>query len=442
MASTGHSEFPASSAYRLLACPGSFDLGKRVGPTGRRSTKYSAEGTLAHSVAESAILAGLDPDHVLGRTFTIDGFTFTPDQDFVDFVSVYSTYVQGLRALGYHVALETRVSPMAWWVGKSDLGLLLFGTADCIAYHPQLKRLAIVDLKFGYGLVEVGDNPQLLYYAAGALDPAVLQALAARFKIKGALDVDQVDTVIIQPRAPHPDGVVRRHEYTPDFVRTWAATTLYEGVEKAVNDNGKTFAAGHHCKFCPALAHCDAHDRFQSTLARDAFAALPLHNLPMTAPGVPAPLVGLPDVHISSAKLADLLDRLAILGPYKNALEQLAEDRLKAGEDVPGYKIVGRRARRAWNDDEQAILAELVRHGVDPDKLLVTELKSPAQVEKSVGAKLYRDVVKGHVMQQSSGVNLVPDNDPRARLAGGRTALEAFGFTKPANDTDKKEDAA
>ena len=68
-----HSEFPASSAKRLIACPGSFRLSKQQPPGVRRSSIYSAEGTAAHEICEE-MLAGTFTRSSDGSIRNVDGF--------------------------------------------------------------------------------------------------------------------------------------------------------------------------------------------------------------------------------------------------------------------------------------------------------------------------------------------------------------------------------
>lgn len=440
MASTGHSAFPASSAYRLLACPGSYALGQAVDTGERRSTVFSAEGTLAHSVSEAAIFSGASPGDVVGRTFHSDGFDFKVDDEFAEHVQTYVDFVNGLRALGYLILLETRVSPMIHWAGLPTLGIDLFGTADCIAFHPGTGKLVIVDLKFGKGIaVEVEGNPQLLYYAAGSFSLDLLNYLLSSHgyaHLPEGWSPTEIETIVVQPRAYHPEGTIRRASYSGQEVSDWARGPLYQGVERAINDNGQTFNPGEHCRFCPALPHCKAAEKFSLDAAKEAFKNAPAANTPSTNPdaddpnAVPAPaLAALPDTHISDAKLGELLDKISIIKPYFAALEDLAEARLKAAHrpDI-GWKLVPTRPRRVWADDEANIITTLFNEGLAPGQYTETRLRSPAQTEKIIGKKAFKQLMDklGLVVSSSGGVTLAPEGDPRTRVQQGRTAQEAF----------------
>jgi hypothetical protein len=430
MAPNAHSDFSASSAYRGLRCPGSFAAGKQFN-TGRKSTIYSAEGTLAHAISESALSAGTEPHAQIGNTLAADGFKFTVDQEMADYISVYVNLLRGLRAMGYHILLETRVSPQWLWshTNLTPLSIDLFGTADCIAYNPQTRRLLIVDLKYGRGVaVEVSGNAQLLYYANGALNPDVLEQICLLYGLNynTTNQPKEVELVVCQPRAPHPDGPVRSVVYTTQEVLDWNLNVLYPGVEKALSDNGQTLVPGDHCRFCPASAACPALRTFALDTAKLAFRAAPIENIPADDPSAAI----LPAWDLTNDKLGALLDRIAVVGPWMEGLKTLAAERLNAAQTIPGWKMVPKAARRKWNDDEQVTLQNLKVAGFRDDQITTASLLSPAQVEKKVGKAIYAQLAQPFVSKQSSGLALAPEGDPRARLKG-RTAQEAFNLAAP-----------
>lgn len=265
--SKAHSSFSASSASRLMACPASYQLALDLDTGVRRSSVYAAEGTLAHTMAEACLASGADAGQFLGDTRAADGHTFTVDEEFVDFTTTYIEAVRSLRRLGYVIQLEQRVTPGGWvdaW-GEPPLGVDLFGTADCIAHNAASGHLAVVDLKFGKGVpVEAKDNPQLLYYALGAL----FRYRDTRF--------NSVSTTIVQPRAYHRAGPVRTSDmYTPEQILIWGRDVLFPAVRRAVADQGRTRVAGKHCRWCPAQAQCDGPRNLMLGAFRAAMAAEP-----------------------------------------------------------------------------------------------------------------------------------------------------------------------
>lgn len=423
-----HSDFSASASARLLACPGSFARGKEAADGTRNSTVYSAQGTLAHAIAEACIHSGADPFSFVGRTMSADGFDFTVDDEFAEAVEVYVNFARTFIALGYAVALERQVSPQVHWDGLTPLAIHLFGTSDLVAYHPDTRTLVIGDLKFGRGVaVDAKGNTQLRYYGSGAAHPDVLVPLCEAHGMEFA-GVERVELTIVQPRAYHPDGPIRQDVVSYADLVEWARTTLYDGVKTAMEDNGQTLSAGSHCRFCPVLASCEKPQEVSRQVAAAAFANTPPENVPFDEVLDPDADADLPGVHISDAKLAELLDKIELLEPWMRALRQMAQDRLEAGRDVPGWKVVPKRALRRWADEDDAeVLASLANAGLHEDQYSTTKPLTPAQVERKVGRKTYEALVAPHVVKRSSGNTVASDGDPRARLRAARSGAEAFG---------------
>lgn len=418
MAPSAHSTFSASASSRLLACPGSYALALAVDAANghvRRSSVFSAEGTLAHALSEACLHSGVDPSSFLGETRQADGFAFVVDEEMVDGVRTYVDYVRGLKVMGYDVQLEVRVNPSGLWDGLPPQDVELFGTSDVIAYNPKTFDLRVVDLKFGKGVsVEAKDNSQFLYYGGGAL---------ADLRSKG-LRVDTVTLTVIQPRAYHPAGPIRWHTLPAADVIEWARTTLYDGVARALSDNGQTLFAGKHCRFCPVAPHCKTAKDLAFDTAKSAFLAAAPTNLPASAPAHAV----LPQVTLTDDALGEILDKIEVIGPWIDSVKRLALERLEAGTPVPGWKLVPKRPMRRYaDDDEDKVMADMAAAGVDVDAISARTLLSPAQAEKKLGKRRYEAEVAPFVVKVSSGVTLAPEVDPRS-VAARQTAQQAFGL--------------
>ena len=424
MAPKAHSDFSASSAARLLACPAAYQLGREFAPAGRQSSVFAAEGTLAHSLSEACLFSNRDLSDYNGDTFTVEGFDFTVDEDFADAAQVYVDYGRSLRGLGYTITLEQQVSPTGLFaLHSAALEVDLYGTADLTGLHVKNKHIVMGDLKFGRGIaVEAQDNPQLLYYAAGVVSQLI-----------DIVEPDwRVTLVVVQPRAPHVDGTIRTAEYTVEQVVRWANTVLYPGVANALTDNGKTMVPGSHCRFCAALPNCTGARQASVDTARQLFADTPMENIPAAPIKAKTDFVTAPVKGMSDDELGSLLDRIEIVSGWTDAVKREAQTRIDAGNTIPGWKMVPTRPRRTWGGNTDAeVDAALTTAGVDPTKYKAEVIRTPAQVEKAVGKKVYRDSVEALVGKESSGVKLAPDTDPRTRV-GRRSARDAFSPLDPA----------
>src|ERR1035437_7022059 len=111
----------------------------------------------------------------------------------------------------------------------------VFGTGDLIAYSQGEQKVTIVDLKYGRGVaVEVEENEQLLTYAMG---------VAQRYHNRGIKDVE---LVVVQPRAPHAAGPVRR--WSTDVIGLYEHVTALQDGAVAADDPKAKLVAGDHCK--------------------------------------------------------------------------------------------------------------------------------------------------------------------------------------------------
>ena len=116
----------------------------------------------------------------------------------------------------------------------------LFGTSDSIILEPD--RITTADLKYGFGIVEVEWNPQLMIYLSGAV---------AKYGRR-----DRYRLAVLQPRGRHDDGPIREWEFgnkeLDDFNKL-----LSTAIHK--NYKGGKPVVGDYCrKYCKAMGICPA----------------------------------------------------------------------------------------------------------------------------------------------------------------------------------------
>jgi Protein of unknown function (DUF2800) len=373
---------------RLIRCPASFRLAQALRHSGNardRTSIWAATGTVAHALIEEATTQGIDPLTELDTTVTVDGHDITVDAGMVEGVRVCLDEIN-TRSQGATLArLETRVFLDAYWPAGSPPPVSAFGTADFWAYHGALRHLDVLDYKNGAGVfVDVIDNPQLLYYAAGVL-----------LELK-SLDLpppETVDLTIVQPNVSGREKV-RTHRATTLDVLMWVDDVLIPTIAEAAQP-GARIAAGAHCRFCPALHACPVKAAIAQDLARREFAhvsdAKPITYTP--------------------AEMAKVLDDYRLVEDHIKAVRELAESTITKGDRVPGWSLVPARPTRSWDVDPQTLADVLNDAGFQgPDTLLVTQpvLRSPAQIEKLLTDTQWA-AVEHFVQSKSSGVKLIPD---------------------------------
>lgn len=370
-----HSRIGASSMHRWAECPGSVKLSETVP---KHTSAFAEEGTEAHELAEKFL-------HSFKRS-TVFAYAHY-DDEMVENVKVYVDYViekfsveKGSKLIVEH---------------KFDLSSLhpgLFGTADAVIYHPKLKLLRVIDLKYGAGVpVEVKNNPQLLYYGLGAM-------------ISTEYPVDTIELTIVQPRLNHVDGPIRSQKLTTLELMDFSAD-LIEFAKKTEDPNAP-LRDGRHCKFCPAKAVCPQLSKTALEKAKEEFRDL----LPY-----------------SPEKLAETLDALDRVEAWAKGVRAFAYAEAEHGRCPPGYKLVKKRATRKWKSEDEAVKYLEWQAGLKEDQLFEPrQIKSVAQIEKQMGKErktesAYLDLIS----QESSGNKLVHESEPGEPVKK-LTALEQF----------------
>jgi len=349
-----------STAKRLINCPGSAALIAKVPPA--PSSSYADEGTLLHNIIAQTLDGGPAPHDLVGVA-EYNGITLTEEM----------VNTKLLPALALLDDLDPFKDGEFMTEARVDFGDFIpgaFGSCDLLLRVG--KSAYVIDWKFGAGVpVEAIDNEQLLFYAAAAL-----RGDKTRWVFEGA---ETIELVIIQPPS------LKRWEVSVPQLMQFSAR-LRDAVKMSERPDAWT-KAGDWCRFCPAKAICP-----QMTGAADRALKVQIDALDARQLGA----------HL---RMADMLE------DWIKAVREISLQTLEAGGTVPGYKLVAKRATRQWTD-EAAAVAALTAAGVDESDLMVTELKSPAQVEK-VLKKTKTAMPDGLITAISSGHTLAPEEDPR-----------------------------
>lgn len=361
-----------STAKRVINCPGSVALVQKMPP--KPSSKYADEGTLLHHVIAAVLETGKPPEEFLGTFY--NGIELDSDR-------LERKLLPALAALDVIDPDKVMEYDVEKVVGFGNVLPGVFGSADLVGRIGD--RGVLVDWKFGDGVaVEAEENPQALFYIAAAIHTS---ATSWAFR-----DVEAIDVYIVQP--PH----VKHWTTTVERVKRFEADLIL--AVRAAEQPDAPLRTGDHCRWCAAKTVCPL---VTGAVARADRAALKTVNVD---------------------DLAAALDKIEVLEGWIKDAREMAQTLLENGVDVPGYKLVAKRAVRQWTD-EAAALTALAEAGCSAEEL--TELKSPAQVEK-VLKKRKIDMPEGLITSVSSGNTLASADDPRpAVLQIGKQLSAALG---------------
>lgn len=396
-----HSTWSASATARNWHCAGALTLAQYAPP--QRESIHAARGTACHQAAEKALRNGHRDITAafLGEKEDTKTHVIELDEELVGVVQEYVDYCRSLFGAGP----GDKVSNY-WIEEKFDLSSLgtpfdAGGTADFVVYCADRRLLEVVDLKAGMGVVDVNENPQLRTYGLGAL-----------LRHKG-LDVTHIKVTIVQPRAPHKDGRIRSETFHVADLVEWTADLL-AAMKRSKQAMDEHAAAGSNtvlldewrdkwlkpgrCTFCPVEATCPA-------LRRDAMSVAAVWFDDMDQPRI-----GNAALDTDPASVARDLDMIPMLEDWIKARRAYAHAQAEQGVEIPGYQIVDKIGNRKWADDP-ALLDEMLRKidelGLGTDAAYVEpKLKSPAQMEKLLGAKR-KALIEPFVTREVTGTNLV-----------------------------------
>jgi hypothetical protein len=388
-----HSPFGGSVAARVLRCPASVNLIRKVPAYLRKTSAYAERGTALHAAMALLIERARSPEHLVGET--IDGYKITVD-DFEIALRPALAYTEVLLdAPGAEYYLDQRV------VFPTIPGA--FGTLDVAIRIGRVIHL--IDFKFGVGvrvcaLSTDGDedvlNSQLMFYAA-----------AARYSLPEFFaGVETINLTILQPQSIEPDAeMVSTTTVTHGELDTFIVA--YRAVcENAISD-APHLERGSWCRFCPARPICPAHTRPLLDLAQFTM-----------------PTVSAVSKEAYLQLLAEGLNLVDAVKDIRVALHDQAKRALENGDNVPGYTLSAGRAERHWRD-ENAALAALQSAGFYYDDVMKAEMRSPKQVELRAKARDL-EIPKELIGSRRSGVSLVRSENVHAPVLGRGEIARSF----------------
>ena len=400
-----HAKLSPSKRSRWALCPGSIREEAKYPDTG--SGPAAADGTHSHTLLEHCIKNGLsDPMDQVGETFTDHEGTFKVDADRAARVKSAIEYIDqrktelilsGVR--GAYILTETRVDP-EHLLGRSDLS----GTVDVQILGGD--TIELIDYKDGMGVVKAEGNLQLEQYAYGVL-------AGYKLPVNGAYPFSTVRMTIIQPKlALRGMPAITSHEVS---VRDLMANMGAIISQAAATDkpDAPLVPGESQCKFCRAKGSCAA-------LAGSVMKEVGIMFQPVVTEtlDVAQQSADKDPAMMDDAQLRQIMEAAPLMRQLLDGVEKESLRRLKAGQAIPGLKLVKGRGSRAWALPEDRIAEKLAKMGVPKTAVYETKLVSPAKAEKLTWKK--RD---GTDMQLSERQLKTMESEYVSKLAGALTVV-------------------
>jgi len=372
MSELAHSIYGASGSARYLACNMAPLMNKGIQ---EKPSEPAERGTAGHSLGEFCLRLNIDTYDCMGMVFNKtkhfpDGFIV--DQKLADGVQVYVSYIKMIaKQFGIKPLLEKRVILLSV---RNDV----FGTADCIFIIGD--TIYVIDYKNGYLVVDVVNNPQLVFYAIATLDTYGLWS-----------QIKHIKTVVVQPNADHVNGSIRSHDYTIETLKQWVPV-----FRKAILNPDQTPVAGEHCVYCPASPKC--RPRMMRTI-----------ELAYTDK---------PDNLVTQIEREIIFKESKSIKNYLQSIESSMLEYSRSNNPPKGFKLVSGRKQYVCTDEE-GLIEEVKENDIDIDSLFDKKLKSKSKLNNIVGKPL----TDKYFEKPASSSALVPITDSRPALSNSAAGI-------------------
>lgn len=357
-------------------------------------TIYNQEGTTAHAVAAAELT---------GQTLLEATLPTPVDEEMRWHAWNYAEYVTALRGRNSKLLVEQKL-PL-WYMRERN------AIVDAAVLNED--SLHVIDFKYGEGvIVSPENNLQAAIYAVcvGTLG----QPLPTSFP---------VHIHIYQPRGrAAEDGA--SHVWETTWLEVCKLTEVVTREAEFIQINMRVQPANQPqlhfrpsekaCQWCPAKGFCEAR-RVSMTEGLEV----------IEESGKPLPL---PTV-LTEEQLVKVLTHKGDIVKWLNDVEEWAEEHLKGGGRIPGFKLVqSRGGNRYWSDPKKAAALLLKNTVLKREEVIEEKVIGPAAVEKLLGkGKLTVDLTA--LITKAPGVPVIaPVRDKREALNG---VLDDFEVLTP-----------
>lgn len=349
-------ELRASGLSRIMNCLGYLSIQNLLaGETNDASREGTACGELlTHMIKQRTLTPQVKATAENGVIFDEDMWFYAG--------ATYQTILES--AQGNEITSEIRID----W--PTTAGITIRGQYD--ASYIVGDTLYMEDLKYGWRIVDVEKNWQLLAYTIGRY-----------FQVSNTHQINKVVMKIHQPRPYHEKGRVR--EWSINMAELQHYYMQIDNRVKQLVSGDKTLSTNKNCKYCEGAVHCPALNRSYNA-------------------AIDTVMTEWQDKVLTDKEIAEALDVISraeeLFEIKASAIKQLAINRIQNGNVIQGYSYQQKFGDRKWRDNVSAKSIKMLT-GVD---VMETVMMSPAKAEK---AGLHKKFVAGLVMTPSKGLDLV-----------------------------------
>ena len=378
---TVHYEYGGSTCSRTINCPAWRRVSQNM-PRNVGSNEHADRGSLLHDCME---VLGTEEDiefnDLLGTTYNDQILTSELLSEVV--IPTWMSYEDFADKYQFDTEMfEIEVKE------EEDIG----GTIDILAVNHD--TIFVIDWKFGYNLVSPIENAQGLFYAMCAQTDEKTMKLFTEKRKKLVIG-------IIQPQnESEGKELIQVWETEVERLNTFA-TEFYEAIDERADTEEPN--AGDWCTYCPGLSICPV----KTGEARKALMIDP--------------------ASAEAAELSIAMGMVNNIEEWAKEVRRRAHEQAELGMKIQGYKLVQKRSFRQWKSLDDLEKCVKVVKGLDIEDALVSNFKSPAQLEATCKAKdIDFDKFKGVISNDSSGTTLVLNNDNRQEIIGLTGLSEAI----------------
>lgn len=353
-----HLKIGGSTAARTIACPGWLEMSTKVPKP--RSSNAADEGNLLHDAMENFYEREESFEDQVKHKLTYQDQVLV--EDHIDtMLNPAMRMVE--HAMDTYEIVDYFCEPFVQII-PDEMG----GSVDMLALSEDGKTLMILDYKFGRVAVKAEKNKQLMFYALASREDPKTKHLWKKVK--------KVVLVIVQPASSHQYSF---WETTPKEIQRFS-DTLFKALEKP-----DYLEAGRHCHFCPAAAICKTKKaQVRSTMIMNKGTAI---------------------------EVAEALTMADELESWIKQVRELSHQYMEQGTQVPGFKLVQKRAIRKWANEGEVYGALKM---VLPRNVVYTEkLATPPQIEKALKKEKIDFDLATLITAESSGTTIAPESDKR-----------------------------